>query len=269
MGSLSLSVSLRLDKQEGMSRLGSYWFHRTKENLSLKKEGWNSSKCWTCINNRNIKSIAKWCECCSSSSASSRLAHESVCYPVLGDVSVLALPFSSVTSKMPLESPKEQSGDNEEWASLGRWLVAFKILTVCRQRTGGLKVLSTRWAHVGGTPYKETPPEALLEESSTPALLGNAALTMELQTRSFPCFVNVTFPFLPLSPALRKGHTSSPAAAFPAAAQRRAGMATGTHTQCSASPQAPHSGWRCQRRLLWAGQWEGGAVPRWHSSWNC
>lgn len=28
--------------------------------------------------------------------------------------------------------------------------------------------------------------------------LGNAALTMELQTRSFPCFVNVTFPFLPL-----------------------------------------------------------------------
>lgn len=188
---------------------------------------------------------------------------------MLGHVSVLALPFSSVTSKMFLESLKEHSGENEKWPSLGRWLVAFKILTACWKWTGGLKALSRRWAHIGGTLYKEMPPEVFLEESSTSAPLGNAALIMELQTRSFPCFVNATFPFLLLSPVLRKGHTFSPAAAFLAAAQRRAGVATGTHTQCSASSQAPRSRWRCQRGSGHSWEAQGDCCELAGGRWSC
>lgn len=72
-------------------------------------------------------------------------------------------------------------------------------------------MLSTRWAHVGGTRYKE-PPQRRFWRKAAPvfAPLGNAALTMELQTRSFPCSVNVTFPLLPLPPpSSGRGNTFS------------------------------------------------------------
>lgn len=85
-------------------------------------------------------------------------------------------------------------------------------------------------------------------------------------------FCKCHFSFSPPSPVPRKGHSQKGTFPPAAAAPRRASMATGIHTQCSASPQALHSRWRCQRGVGTAGKAQGSCCEhcaQWHSSWNC
>lgn len=75
-------------------------------------------------------------------------------------------------------------------------------------------MLSTRWARLGGTPYKEpqTPPEAFLEESSTYFCpLGKCCLNNGITNQKFPMFCKCHFssspPFPP--PSSGRGNTFS------------------------------------------------------------
>lgn len=87
----------------------------------------------TCRNNIGIKTTAKWPDCCPSSSASGRLAHQDICYPVLADVSKSPdTAFFLSEQVVCLLNPvlREQLNENVKWTSLGRRLVGTVEIAV-------------------------------------------------------------------------------------------------------------------------------------------